>query len=271
MPFRSGSSDLLKLIATRLENQEIIKKESTTKLEVLRRNITSSLPHELLTPIIGILGTSGCLIESYESLSSDEILTLILNINDHGNRIYRLAQNFILFSELATIDSHSQTWQGKFEQIAVKNIISSAAETCAKKANRIIDLGMNLQEVNINISPTHLSKVVTEIVDNAFKFSHAGDLVYLANMDDERFFYLYISDRGRGMTNAQVADIGAFMQFDQEYYNRQGNGLGLIIVKQIVKLYRGELFITSKLWNQTIVSIKLPKHNHIAVANCITT
>lgn len=261
-PFRS--SDLLKLIDISLEKQEIIEKESNAKLEVLCRNITSSLPHEFLNPIIGILGTSGCLLDSYESLSSDEVLILIQNINEHGNRMYRLAQNFIMFSDLATIDSNSKGWSREFEQTAVKNIIRFAAETCAKKTNRINDLTMNLQEASINISPNHLSKVVTEIVDNAFKFSKAGDPVYLFSTEDKQFFYLYISDRGRGMTKAQVADIGAFKQFGREHYNQQGSGLGLTIVKQIVKLYGGELSIKNEVFNQTVVSIQLPKCNHLA-------
>ena len=267
-PFRF--SDLLKLIDISLEKQEIIKKESTEKLEVLRRNITSSLPHELLTPLVGILGTSGCLLDSYEYLSSDEILVLIRNINEHGNRMYRLAQNFITFSELATIEASSKTWQEEFDQTAVKNIIRFAAETSAKKTNRINDLTMNLQEVSINISPNHLSKVVTEIVDNAFKFSKSGDPVYLSSVEDKQFFYLYISDRGRGMTKAQVADIGAFMQFDREHYNQQGCGLGLTIVKQIVKLYGGELSIKNGVFNQTTVSIQLPKCSHIAKQALLT-
>jgi signal transduction histidine kinase len=62
------------------------------------------------------------------------------------------------------------------------------------------------------------------------------------------------------MTNEQIANIGACMQFDREHYEQQGSGLGLIIAKRIVELYGGEFSVENTLSQQTSVCIKFPMH-----------
>jgi K+-sensing histidine kinase KdpD len=52
-------------------------------------------------------------------------------------------------------------------------------------------------------------------------------------LDDERALTLAVVDRGRGMTRAQIDQVGAYIQFDRKRYEQQGQGLGLTITKHI--------------------------------------
>jgi signal transduction histidine kinase len=60
------------------------------------------------------------------------------------------------------------------------------------------------------------------------------------------------------MTEEQIAQIGTFTQFERKYYEQQGIGLGLQIVKKIIAIYGGSLLISSIYKQGTTVHLKLP-------------
>ena len=250
---------LLKTISARIEKQEAIDKESSAKLDSLRRNIAAFLPHELLTPLHGIMGTSELILTYHESMSPTELVDLIRGIQDSTQRLNRLVRNFIMFSELEAIAFGYQSLRDASETINVEAIIGFTAQTHAIKVNRAQDLELDLEDALIQISSHHLTKAIEEIVGNAFKFSLSGNPVRLFTKIDEHFFRLYVVDHGRGMTIEQIANIGAYMQFERKYYEQQGNGLGFIISKRIVELYGGELSVESMIGKQTSVCIKFPR------------
>ncbi|HEY9910194.1 MAG TPA: ATP-binding protein, partial [Thermosynechococcaceae cyanobacterium] len=69
---------------------------------------------------------------------------------------------------------------------------------------------------------------------------------------------LSISDLGRGMTDEQIAKIGTFAQFERKYYEQQGVGLGLKIVKKVVETHLRKFQVSSIYRQGTTVHIKLP-------------
>jgi len=71
-------------------------------------------------------------------------------------------------------------------------------------------------------------------------------------------FTLSVRDKGRGMTAAQIADVGAHMQFERRIHEQQGSGLGLAIVRRLAELYGGELTIESEPNQFTLVRVTLP-------------
>ncbi len=107
--------------------------------------------------------------------------------------------------------------------------------------------------------PEDLEKVVNELVDNAFKFSADNTPVAMTGQitDDLKTYELTISDRGRGMTPGQIAQIGAMRQFEREHYEQQGAGLGLAIARRLVALYGGQLTIDSAAGQGCTVKVML--------------
>lgn len=253
--------ELLNAIAARLAKHSAIEADVAQELNQLRSNITRSLPHELLTPLNGILASADLLISCYGSLDTEEILSSLADIKLSGQRLHRLIQNFLLFAELeliATTPERAKAWQNRLSQVVhSKTVIQTIAETVAQQVERAEDLSLNLEEEVIGISEVDLSKITEEIINNAFKFSQKGTPVVVSSTVSDGHFLLSISDRGRGMAPEQIDKIGAYMQFERKLYEQQGSGLGLIIAKRITELYGGQFKIQSTLNEKTIVSIGL--------------
>ena len=67
-----------------------------------------------------------------------------------------------------------------------------------------------------------------------------------------------IQDHGRGMNDQQIANIGAFIQFERQFYEQQGMGLGLSLAKTLVEFYGGKIDIQSQENVGTTLCISIP-------------
>jgi two-component system, sensor histidine kinase and response regulator len=252
--------ELLKAIVIRLEKQKTISRQSQNKLDELRINISMSLPHELRTPLNAILGFSELILSEYDLLKQSDILDMIGHIQLSGNRLYRLIQNFLLYTELEMAATNPELLKEmrNSEFICVKSLLSEKARQQAKQANRTEDLQLNLQDSSVAIDSVRLTKILEELLDNAFKFSPAGTPVCVSNLVENQTFMLSVKDQGRGMTPDQIAQLEAYIQFDRKLYQQAGLGLGLAIVQRLVELHEGELKIEILPNQATIVSVILP-------------
>lgn len=253
-------TDLMQAVNTRLEKQAAVQRRSEKKLEDLRGNIGLALPHEMLTPLNGILGFASIMMEEEVVLEPREIRDFARSIHISALRLHRLIENFIIYSEIELVGSDprkvAELRQG--EQVSVRESIVKVAREKAENAGRLDDLRLELQEAVVVIAAAYLKKVIEELVDNAMKFSAAGTPVRVSSEVINDHFVLTVADRGRGMTAQQIADVGAHMQFERRFYEQQGVGLGLIIAKRLADLHGGDLGIESTVGQQTVVQFILP-------------
>jgi two-component system, sensor histidine kinase and response regulator len=253
--------ELLKAIAARLKKQLSFNRQSQQKLNELRSNILHALPHELHTPLNGILGLSKILIDTYDLTEREEALEMLEEIYLSGERLYRLTQNFLLYAELeliATDPERVEAMRRNESKTPTQKIITDIALKKVQQVKREADLHLDCQEVIVPIPEMKLKKILEEIIDNAFKFSSAQTPVHVISNLKDNTWAVSIGDQGRGMTADQIANLGAYLQFERKLYEQQGSGLGLVIAKRLVELYRGRLTINSIPNKQTIVNITLP-------------
>jgi signal transduction histidine kinase len=252
--------ELLKAIEIRLERQKTISSISQQKLDEMRNNISMSLPHELRTPLNAILGFSELIISEYEVLERSDILEMVGQIQVSGQRLYRLIQNFLLYAELEMAATNPELLleMQNDELNGVKSLLAEKARQQAKQANRRADLQLNLQEALVKIDMMKLTKILEELLDNAFKFSVEGTPVCVNTEVKNNFFILSVKDEGRGMSPDRISQLEAYMQFDRKIYQQAGLGLGLAIIKRIAELHGGELKIESSPDRGTIARVFLP-------------
>ncbi|AFY41432.1 response regulator [Nostoc sp. PCC 7107] len=273
-------SELLAAITCRLEKQTVIYQQTQEKLEKLRTSITLSLPHELRTPLNGILGFSQILMEESALLDAESIKEMAEFIHQSSQRLFHLIQKFLLYAELeiiATDPQRVQEIQNQSTEFPTPDLTNLMMKK-AKNADREDDIQLDLSPCNIKIAAKKITKIAEELLDNALKFSPSGTPIKITARATNNTFSLSFSDRGRGMSREQIAELGAYRQFERKLHEQQGSGLGLIIAKKLVELHGGTLKIESRPQDKTVVTVTLPcstqetsPDNYSVLAECPAT
>lgn len=253
-------SDVLSAISIRLAKQTANQQRLRQEMNQLRNSIALTLPHELRTPLSGILGYGEFLKEAAQELEPQEIEEVAGFICESAQRLQRLVKDFLLFADLQLIATDSNRMRAiRYQQTpAAKLVIQRSAVEVAERYNRSSDLEIVLQDARVQLSSSWLEKIVSELIDNACKYSTKGTAIQVEATVNAKTYRLRVIDRGRGMSARQIASIGAYVQFDRQRYEQQGAGLGLSIVSLMAQLCEGEITISSVPGQQTTVQISLP-------------
>ncbi|MGJ5628318.1 hybrid sensor histidine kinase/response regulator [Nostoc sp. CALU 1950] len=229
--------------------------EST--LNELRGNLASALPHELNTPLNGIVGIISLLMEDIDGMNIAEILELLELADQSARRLEKLTKQLLIYLELE-LSIHQQKKNEPQSTYFSMAAIAAALESHAQGVNRSDDLIFAIEEAKVLISARYLAIVLHELVDNALKFSQTGTAIKISSQVVAGMLNVYVHDLGRGMTAEQISKIGAFMQFERKFYEQQGIGMGLKLVKKIAELCGGQFSIFSVYQQETTVHIALP-------------
>jgi two-component system sensor histidine kinase/response regulator len=255
-----SSVELLEAVRSRLRRQAQLQTRYEEKLESLRNSLSRMLPHELRTPLTIILGFTELLIEEWESIEPTQAKNTLMSIQEAGRRLEQLAEKYILYMRLEIVasdpDKRAALRTARTRQTT--ELIQEAAREKATQFNRTGDLFLSLTDSSVYIAEPYLRKVVDELLDNAFKFSHSATPVQVSSSEENDRFILTVKDRGRGMTQEQLDQVDAFIQFERERQEQQGTGLGLAIARQLADLHGGTLTIESQPGAGTTVQLSLP-------------
>lgn len=252
--------ELLEAIYARIAKSTKIKTKFNDKFNKLRTSLSKSIPHEIRTPLNIILGLSDYLMKNNQNIETEDLNEMLLNINDAGKRLQRLFDNYLFYSNLEVIASNQEDLRKLNNQTLnyVDLILNDAISYKAEQYKRLSDIKVDINNANVKIGEKYFLKIVEELIDNALKFSEMGSTIIVNSFSSGSSYILEFQDKGRGMTTEEVSQIGAYVQFERNFYEQQGNGLGLSIVKKILALHKGDFKIISEKNSYTKVVITLP-------------
>jgi len=264
-PFRIR--ELIDVVQSRLHKQKAIREEADKKLSELRANISMMLPHELLTPLTGIIGMAEMIVNDASTLTSVELRDFGQDIKVSGTRLHRLIINFLVYAQIELIASQPDRIAAlrASDPVDVAATLENIARKKAVEAGRETDLILDLEGGRAAMPEQYVEKIAEELLDNAFKFSEPGKSVALTCEVDGEFTKIRVSDKGRGMKPENVSNIGAYVQFERRVYEQQGSGLGLAIATRLADVHGGKLDISSDLGKGTTVIVRLPANAEVLV------
>jgi two-component system sensor histidine kinase/response regulator len=237
---------LIKSVKSRLYKEKKRKQSENHKLETLQNNISHAIPHELLTPLNGIIGLSGLMKNPERGIDDKKFRDFASGIFDSGHRLLSTIQKFIYYTEVELLLNNDKKEASLKEEITEtgEQELEEQSQIIARKFNRKSDIELHLKPFNIKISSFHFEVIIANIVDNAFKFSNQGDKVIIEVELDDSHVHITVIDNGVGFNEVTLNQIGAFTQFNRSKMEQQGLGLGLITSKKLINFYEGELSIS---------------------------
>jgi signal transduction histidine kinase len=253
--------ELYATVDARLRKVQTVRAEAEKQLSHLRNQITLMLPHEMRTPLNGIVSNAELLATSASSLKPSEIAEMGREISESGSRLERLIENFLVYAQIQIVAADPQNIASlrAAQTSQPAQIVRDTAIELAERCGRAAELTVDADDVPIAITEDYFKKIVAELVQNAFKYSPAGSSVGVQLVSAGKLVDLVVSDTGRGFSYEQIQRIDAYMQFDRKMQDVEGLGLGLAIAKKLTELHGGTLNIESVQGHGSIITVRLPK------------
>ncbi len=223
------------------------------KLEQVRKDFVANVSHEIKTPITAIKGFADTLLEGALD-DRDNAAGFIRTIKSNSERINNLVDDLLTISkiELGVIRvEKSMIDVGE----VFENILELFRDRAADK-----NLSLRISHVpgveKISADRNRLIQILTNLVDNAVKFTEAGGVTLGIDREFDRTF-LFVEDTGIGVPAKYLPRLGErFYRVDPARSRKMGGtGLGLAIVKHLVKAHGWILRIESSPGKGTKVKI----------------
>lgn len=252
------STELVQSVKARLRQHARVSQKIHSELDQWKHNMALMLPHELNTPLTGILGCAECILDEAADHDLEEIGTLSKTIISSGNRLHRLIKNFLFYIQLTIVKNQATSpsfFNPGFERVP-HNLINQAREL-EELYMRSGDLFIEIKTGTSFLLPDILHKIMSELLDNAFKFSKPGSTVKIVYETTEDKTVLEVSDQGHGFDSTKHR-YGAFEQFNRKQQEQQGLGLGLYITQNLAESTQGALHIDSRPGKGTLARVEWP-------------
>jgi two-component system sensor histidine kinase/response regulator len=247
-----GLKALISCVEARFSRATISWRVEDQMLAQLRSSVPSNLPHEFFTPLAGIIGLMELLLGGDPGLSAAEIRDIHTDVYQSALRLHRTLRNYLLILDLQCAPAQPAALLTPGQ---VETSLYGGVEEALRLNKRRGDLTVSIQPASIAMKAEDLARIVEELVDNACKFSRLGTPVGVELGGDG---CLIVTDQGRGMTPAQLGEIGAFRQFERKKHEQQGLGLGLVLVQKLIAPCQAHLSLDSHPGQGTTAQIAFP-------------
>ena len=228
------------------------------QMETMRQEFISNVSHEIQSPLTSIRGFAQAL--ENDELSAAERHHYLNIIEMESMRLSRITEDLL---KLAALESDKVQFEPRTYRLDKQ--IRSLILTCEPQwMEKMLDMDVALEEIQITADEDLLSQVWVNLIHNSIKFTpQAGSIkVTLSARSDQIEFQ--ISDTGIGISEEEQTRIfERFYKADKSRTHANGgSGLGLSIVKKIIEMHKGTIEVESKTGAGTIFIVSLPRGNN---------
>lgn len=247
IPFLYENQNTILTVAANNDTREIMTNYSKSKSEFIGK-----ISHELRTPLNVILSALQVIALYDECKDLNEQCKAYKKyyymIKQNSYRLLRIVNNFMDVNEIEDGVSKLNFTKENIVSI-VEDVTMAAAEFINHKGKNIV-FDTDIEEKIMLIDKDGIQKVVLNLLSNAIKFTDksAKIEVNVHNDSDNDNVIISVKDNGIGIPkNKQKIIFERFVQLDKTFTRRrEGSGMGLLIVKMIVKLHNGWITVKSE-------------------------
>ncbi len=229
------------------------------ELDRLRREYLRNVSHEFRSPLTVIRGYADYLLEAAPETdkSQRDVLKIVLESSD---RLIDLVDTLI---EVSRIEQGITQQTLRVEPLDLRELAEASLETLRRVAEKK-GVALLLEfpgPLRLEGDPSLLLQVVRKLVDNAVKYSGDGGSVTIRGREEERDLLLQVADAGIGIAAEHIPRIfEKFYTADGSLARRAGGtGVGLYLVREIVRLHHGSVEVESAPGRGSVFSVRVPK------------
>jgi len=233
-------------------------RERSEALEEIDRSKTiffSNISHEFRTPLTLLLGPIEDVLNNPDSIGIDRYRMGIAHRN--ALRMQKLVNTLLEFSRI-----EAGRLEGRFSPVdicAFTRELASSFRSAIEKAGMQLHTPCdnNIAEVYVDVDMWEM--IILNLVSNAFKYSREGH-IEVAVRHVGREAHISVTDTGEGIPEDQLEKIfNRFHRISNVHgRSQEGTGIGLAMVKELVRLHKGGITVSSRLGEGSTFTVSLP-------------
>ncbi|MFC1725042.1 ATP-binding protein [candidate division KSB1 bacterium] len=217
------------------------------ELDNLKKEFISNVSHELRTP--------AAIVKEFISIMKDELggpvtegqREYLDTMTNNIERLLRLIENLLNMSRIES--GRIKIKRSRFNPNQHLKNVSEGLKLRLKKKNINLKLNIHKELPEIYADPDAFTQIITNLVDNARKFSPEGTEVTISAVFENNDVLFSVRDQGKGIPKEHLTKI--FERFhrieNEEELRQEGSGLGLPIIKELISQHHGKVWVESEL------------------------
>jgi two-component system sensor histidine kinase ArlS len=219
----------------------------------IQRQFTANAAHELRTPL-SLMQVQLDLYNSTRHPDNDaDTLQTIKMVTEQNGRLSKMVKTLLDMSELQTV--------GRDDEIMVDALVDEVlADLDPLAQEKNIKLTGKCKNITMVGSDILIYRLVYNLVENAIKYNHSGGQVTVTAYRKEKHVYLSVEDTGNGIPEELRERVfEPFFRVDKSRSRELGGvGLGLALVREIVRVHDGSITVRSNPFGGTVFDVILP-------------
>ena len=229
--------------------------EELRRLSALRADFVSLVSHELRTPMAAVIGAARTLQQRWRELSPEHRESFLDLIAGETNRLADLIGDVLDTSRI-----EAGTFSFRFAEVDLGRLVTDAVATAQVGQDEVqlrADVRPPLPEIRGD--GERLRQVLTNLIDNAIKYSPAGAEVEVRAYQEDGLVRIDVRDSGPGIAkDDQKLIFEKFGRVTGSGATRPGTGLGLFIARSIAEAHGGALDVDSAPDQGSTFTLELP-------------
>lgn len=226
-------------------------------LEEMKDDFTNNMTHELKTPIAVAYSAADALLNFKQGDDKEKREKYLTICKEQLSHLTGLVEQILSMSM-----ERRQSFVLNKEDLHIKDNIDILVEQHRLKSGKDIVFNINIDQEDpvVYADRTHLNNMISNLIDNAIKYSHQKLMINISVSQDKQFTYISIKDNGIGISEEKQKLI-----FDKFYRVPSGNkhdvkgyGLGLFYVKTMAEKHKGSISVESQPGKGSTFIIKIP-------------
>ena len=234
-----------------ITEQKLVEKRLEVRNAEMERFVYT-ISHELRAPLVSIGGLLGFLKQDAEKGNLDQIMTDYQMANNTLSKMDQLLGETLELSKIGRIAN-------PLANVPFSEIVKEALDLVTEKLkSRCIDVSVAEECPIVNVDRVRLVEVLINLIENSTKYmgDQAHPKIEIGHREDEKETVFFVRDNGIGIDPSQHDKVfELFYRIDKK---SEGTGAGLTIVKRIIQVHSGRIWIESVLGKGCTVCFTLP-------------